>query len=510
MTLRRNILANFLGQGWRLLMSLAFVPVYVKLLGVEAYGLMGIYATLQAGLNLLDAGMKPALAREMARFTGGARDTQSIWDLLRSIELATVGIACLMALVLWASSDWLSSEWVRAATLDEHTVGRAFAIMGIVTAFQFVESVYISSMSGLQRQVLQNLATSATATVRGLGAVGVLMWLSPTVDAFFAWQALISACNVAVYRFLTYRSLPRPARPPRFDKAELLGIWRYAAGMLGITLLALLLTHADKVLLSGILPLESFGYYALASVASGALYALSYPVQAAYHPLFVELLAKGDDAGLKRKYHDGSQLVSVLTGAAAAVLIVFADDVLFGWTGDKELTRGTAPLMAVLALGTVINGLMGMPYRIQLAHGWTSLAVRTNTVAVVLLVPAIAWIVPRYGAMGAAWIWVVLNVGYLALGTHFMYGRILRAERGNWYVADVMLPLVVAAVAALACRAVAPAATGRIEACLVIAASSIVVLMATCCAASVVRKRILSTLPALVDSLRQAVRIVTR
>ena len=71
MSLRRNVLANYLGQGWRAIMSLAFVPVYIKYLGIEAYGLIGIFVMLQAWLTLLDMGMKPALAREMARFTGG-------------------------------------------------------------------------------------------------------------------------------------------------------------------------------------------------------------------------------------------------------------------------------------------------------------------------------------------------------------------------------------------------------------------------------------------------------
>ena len=79
-------------------MSLAFVPLYIKYLGIEAYGLIGIFVMLQAWLTLLDMGMKPALAREMARFTGGGHDAQSVWDLLRSIEIVALGIAVLIGL----------------------------------------------------------------------------------------------------------------------------------------------------------------------------------------------------------------------------------------------------------------------------------------------------------------------------------------------------------------------------------------------------------------------------
>ena len=63
--LKRNLIANYIGQGWRFLISLAFVPLYIKYLGIEAYGLIGIFAMLQAWLGLLDMGMKPALGREI-------------------------------------------------------------------------------------------------------------------------------------------------------------------------------------------------------------------------------------------------------------------------------------------------------------------------------------------------------------------------------------------------------------------------------------------------------------
>ena len=67
-------------------MMLFFIPLYIKYLGIEAYGLIGIFALLQAWLALLDMGMTPTLSREMARFTGGAHDAQSIRDLLHVSE----------------------------------------------------------------------------------------------------------------------------------------------------------------------------------------------------------------------------------------------------------------------------------------------------------------------------------------------------------------------------------------------------------------------------------------
>ena len=65
--LQLNLVANFAGQGWTAIMVLAFVPLYLKFLGIEAYGLIGFYAMLQAAFQILDLGLSQTINREMAR-----------------------------------------------------------------------------------------------------------------------------------------------------------------------------------------------------------------------------------------------------------------------------------------------------------------------------------------------------------------------------------------------------------------------------------------------------------
>ena len=448
--LKKNLIANYLGQGWTALMGLSFVPLYIKYLGIESYGLIGLFALLQAWLSLLDMGMTPTLGREMARFTGGTHSAQSIRDLLRSIELITFGIAVLIAGGIALGANWIATHWLQAEALPGEVVAQAFTVMGVVTALRFTETIYRSSIVGLQRQVLFNAVNSAMATLRGIGAVAILAWVSPTIQAFFLWQGLISIATLIILAATTYASLPCAERGGRFSLDALRGVWRFAGGMIGITFLALLLTQVDKILLSKLLTLSEYGYYTLAAVVAGALYMLISPITQAWYPRLCELHARDDPRALAETYHQGAQLVSVIAGSAAIVMILFAETFLRLWTQDHDLTARTAPLLSLLMLGNLLNGLMWIPYQTQLAHGWTSLAVRINIVAVFIIVPAILWATPRYGAEGAAWVWVALNTGYLLLGIHFMYRRILTREKWRWYWQDVLMPLGAALLGAVA------------------------------------------------------------
>jgi O-antigen/teichoic acid export membrane protein len=490
MSVKKNIVANYFGQGWQALMGVAFVPLYIKYLGMEAYGLIGVFAVLQAWLVLLDMGMKPALGREMARFTGGAHNAQSIRNLLRSIELIGVVVAGAITVGIWAASGWLATEWVTAKHMSPQVVAHAFAVMGLVTALRFIQDIYVSASVGLQRQVEQNMVLSMTSTVRGLGAVALMAWVSPTIEAFFLWQALLSVISVALFAAIVYRALPPAPKSARFSVVSLINIWRFAAGILAITLLSLLLTQVDKILLSRLLTLEVFGYYALAGVVAGMLTMMAAAISTALYPRFTELVTKGDSATLRKVYHQGAQLVTVLIGSAAMVLTLFGYRILQIWTGDPSLAQKVAPLVVFMAVGTLLNGLMWIPYQMQLAHGWTSLTIKINILAVSFFVPAVLLAVPKYGVIGAAQAWAGMNAVVLLFGIPLMHRRLLPAEQWRWYAQDVAVPLVAAAVVALLCRWAMPHNLGRPGELIVLLTTSACVLIAAAAAAPLVRHQL--------------------
>lgn len=451
MSLKKNVIANYLGQGWVGLIGLAFVPLYVKYLGIEAYGLIGIFALLQAWLSLLDMGMTPTLNREMARFVAGAHTPQSIRDLLRSLEIVCFGLATLIGMLAWVASGWLAANWLQADKLPLDVVAQAIAIMGGVAALRFVEGIYRGAILGLQKQVFFNAVNASLATVRAVGAIAVLVWISPTIKAYFLWQGTMSIISVAILVVAVHGNLPASPKPAQFSRQALIEIRHFAGGMMATTFLALLLTQVDKILLSKLISLEAFGYYTLAGTVAAAIYLLITPVTQAFYPRFTELVSKKDGQELAKAYHRSAQLVTVLAAPAAMMLIFFGENLLTLWTENVVLAHDVAPLLALLAAGTLLNGLMHVPYMLQLAHGWSSFAVRVNLVAVAILVPAILSVTPRYGAVGAAWVWVLLNVGYVVFGIHFMYRRLLPEEKWRWYVQDVALPALTAALTAWLC-----------------------------------------------------------
>jgi O-antigen/teichoic acid export membrane protein len=455
MSLRKNAIANFIGQGWGTLMGFAFIPLYIRFLGLEAYGLIGVFALLQTWLSLLDLGLTPAIGREMARFTGGGHDGQSIRDLLRSVEFVTTLVAVAVAASIWAVAGWLATEWLHVDQLTPTKVETALGIMGVVVGLRFIEGIYRNSAVGLQLQVQLNVVVTTIATIRSVGAVAVLALISSDVTAFFIWQAVVSAISVVTLMLLVYRALPSTRRRSKVSLAPLAGVWRFAAGTLLITFLGFVLSQFDKVILSALLSLSAFAVYSLAYSVASAVRLLAQPIDQAVLPRFTQLIQQSDEPGLAILYHKASQFNAVVMGGVGLFVAVFGDRLLLLWTQNPDIAARAYPVLATLVIGMVINGVMNTPYHLQLAAGWTSLLVRVNAAMVVFFVPTIYLLTLRFGMIGAAAAWVLLNIAYLLVVARLVHRRLLVGEFRSWYVEDVFAPLVVGAIAGLLVRPLA-------------------------------------------------------
>ncbi len=438
--IKKNIAANFAGSIWQALMGLLFIPLYIKFMGIESWGLIGIFATLQAVFGLLDMGLSSTLNREMARLSVLPHKEQEMRNLVRTLEVLYWGVAVFVGITAVSLSPVIAHHWIKAGQLSAQTIEHALLIMGFVIALQMPVGFYSGGLMGLQRQVLLNAINAGISTLRGVGAVLILWLVSPTIHAYFLWQIVISVINIFLLALFLWRRLPIGDKKAVFQKQLLSGIWRFAAGMSGITILAVILIQLDKIILSKMISLEMFGYYTLASVIAMSLGRIVGPVFSGIYPRLTQLASLDDQEGLKILYHKSCQFMSVLILPVAIVVAVFSYEILLLWTQKPELAERAHLLVSLLILGTAINCLMHLPYALQLAFGWTKIGLKICIFLIIIFVPSIIILTKDYGPIGAAIAWLVLNVIYMAVGVPLTHRRLLKGETTRCFF-DVIYPL---------------------------------------------------------------------
>ena len=442
MSLKKNVVANLAGSAWSALMGLAFAPFYIHLMGVESYGIVGVFTSLMGVLAVLDLGLSQSMNREMARLSSEKQNSQRMADTARTLEIIYWGIAIMVGIVIALLSNPIATYWLNPEHLSRGDLQQALWIMGLVIALRWPVSLYTGGLNGLQQQVQLNVLLSVIATIQGVGGLVVLWFASPTIQAFFMWQAVMALAQVVVLRIILWRTIPN-GQDGTFNKQVLNEIWHFAAGMTGISLLATILTQLDKVILSKILTLTEFGYYTFAATVAAVVFRLIGPVFTAYYPRLTELVSRDDQQGEINTYHQGSQLMAAVIFPVALVLALFSKEILELWTHNPNLVSHASLLVSLLVVGNMLNGVMHLPYALQLAHGWTKLAFFQNIIAVVVLAPAIYFATLRWGPIGAAVVWIVLNTGYILITIHVMHRRLLNKEKWRWYFSDLIKPFVI-------------------------------------------------------------------
>lgn len=442
--IKKNIAANFGGSLWTALVSLLFIPIYLHFLGVEAYGLVAIFATLLAMFAVLDMGLIQTLTREIARLAVLPDSAREMRDLLRTLEIPYVGMGLIIGLVVVLIAPWIAHEWINNQTLPTSTVQTAVMLMGLMIAIQWPLGFYSGGLVGLQEQVVLNYINSIMQTVRGVASALVLWQLSPTIEAFFLTQFATSVVHILIIRLLLWRKLPFDPHPSRFRPDLLRNIWRFAAGVAGIGLISSLLMQLDKIILSKLLSLEVFGYYAIANVVSMNVYRLFGPIYSAIYPRLTNLVALGSRKELAAFYHKSAQFLAVAVFPAAAILVFFPNELLLIWLQNPLTADAAAPIMSILVMGTVLNGIMHIPYGLQLAAGWTSLALRFGVISVVIFGILLVVLTESYGVVGAAMAWPIQQALYVIFTVPLMHRRLLPDEQWRWYWVDVVYPLLLA------------------------------------------------------------------
>lgn len=451
MRIWRSLSAALAGSIGTTVVGLVAVPLFLRHLGVEAYGVVAFSATVLGLLQVLDLGLAPALSREVAqRRTRG--DLAGAAPLLHSLAVVTWGLGAALGGALALAAPALSEGWLRSRDLPPGEVARAVRLIGLAVACRWPVGLYQAVLVGAERQAAASALALVASLAVNLGGVAVLALVAPTPAALLAWQAAAWLAAALAWRAAAWGVVGRRGGV-RFDPGALRRVWRFSAGLTLVSAQAIAFTQLDKALLSRMLPLDQFGGYALASTVAAGLALLVTPFATVLYPRFSSLVAAGDEVGLAAQYLGSARLLAAGLFPLAMALVCFAPDVVQAWTGDATLAAAIGPVVAALAAGSALHGLMHVPYALQLAAGRLRLPIAINAFLLVAYLPLVVLLTRALGPLGAGLAWLALHALYVALGTWLTHRHLLPGLAGRFLLREAGRPLLASAAVGMAGRA---------------------------------------------------------
>ncbi|MGU3392452.1 lipopolysaccharide biosynthesis protein [Sphingomonas sp. M1A8_2b] len=463
-SLKSNMIASYGAQIYVALAGIVMLPLYLRFMGNEAYGLVAIFVMLQAWLLLLDMGLSPTLAREMAQFRAGVLGAQEVRRLLHLLEAVFAIVATLTALAMIVGAPWLAKHWLRIEHLSLGTVETSLMIMAPALSLRLCSGLYRGAVSGLERIIWLSGFNAVIATARYALVIPWLLLLGSNPVGFFAFQLVVAIVEVVALRLKCHAlmrgtvSAHAAVSAPRRLRTVL--FFSFSVGI-GASLWSII-SQVDKLILSRLLTLADYGYFSLAVVAASGVALAAGPITFALSPRLAHLHAAGRVPELLDLYRRSTQLIAVIAASTATILACFASAVLWAWTGRADLAQRASSTLALYAAGNAASALSAMVFFLQFAMGDLRLHVRGLILMLVILLPALLWGTLHYGIAGAGGAWLGVNMLYLLVWTAIVHRRFAPGLHLAWLFGDVMRIAVPTAMFGIAARMLLPLPQGRL------------------------------------------------
>lgn len=439
----KNILANFIGRFWSILSNFLFIPLYIHYLGFQSYSIISFTLVIAGLMAVLDAGLTSTLSREFARFPNNNGEKIKIFMTLESSYFILIGISIILVFSL---SGVIANNWLNLSTFDPNRVSFFLKIISFDVGFQLLFRFYMGGLLGLEKQVKANLYQVGWGVLRN-GLVVIAILIVPTLEMFFIWQT-VSTIIFAILIGLSLRkemmSQHKFGFQLKIEKSVFKGIWRFAGGMLLISLVASLNTQMDKLAISKLLPVESLGYYTLAVSLSMGIVVLINPISTATLPRFTALYAAEKNSEASTLYSKINLGVSILVFSIMANMIFFSKELIWIWTSNSQIANNASVYLPYMAFSFAMIALQMIPFNVAIANGYTKLNNILGIFSLFLTLPGYWFITKYYGAIGAAALYCIVQSVLTIIYIYIINKKFINLIGFNFlYFKQIILPLII-------------------------------------------------------------------
>ena len=435
--LKKNTVANYLGQFYNMFIGIVILPLYMTYLGAEAFGLIGFFTMLSSWMMLLDAGLSSTISRQSAILKQTKEQMIEFKHILRSVESVFVVIALIIVFGILSIDSWIANNWLKIEVLDKSEVAYCISLMGLMIALKWFVGLYKGAINGFEQQIWLNLYGIIINSLKFIGGFIVVKYISQNPSIYFEYQLFIGIVELLVIYNKVYKVVPKTDSfiMPAFKYLKL--IMPFALGIAYTSGLWIVLTNIDKLLLSNILPLKEYGYFSLIAVVVAGMTALSSPIGTAIQPRMASLLSQGRDEEMIILYKKATQFVCVIGFATIGTIAFFSTEFLYAWTGDLDAAAWAGDILFWYALGSGLLMVLVFQYYLQFAYGNLKYHIWGNTIFGFMQVSVIIVAVYSYGALGAGIAWFVLQAIFLSFWPAYIHSKFAKGIHRKWMLQDV-------------------------------------------------------------------------
>jgi len=394
-----NTILNFAGMGFPLVIGLVALPLTVRWLGTDRFGLLSLIWIVFTYFSFFDLGLGMATIRIIASALGKG-ETESIPRYFWTTTILQAFIGLVSGAALISLSPLIVDRVLNIPPAFTAEAKLSFLLLGASLPLILVTASFKGALEAGQRFDIVNAVKVPSSALNyllppfgalaGLGLPGiVLLLIGARALTLVAWAGFC------------FRIFPNLKSGFGFRKDALKPVLGFGLWVMVANAVNPILVYLDRFLIGKLMTVEDVGYYTAPYEGVNRLSIVPYSLLLTIFPMFSALEAGGDVKKKTLFYRRSIEFLTIFMGIIISTVVFFAHDILHLWLGEAFAVRSTVVLQ-VLAVGFFFTAISNVPYSLLQGIGRSDIVAKLYIGELVLYVPLAWFLIGKLGISGAA------------------------------------------------------------------------------------------------------------
>ncbi len=434
----RNTLMNIAGRIIALIVGLAAIPILVKGLGADRYGLLALFWVIIGYLGLLDMGIGRTTTKFVAERLANNR-TDDIPGLVWTSWWMLLGLGFVAGLVLVVLAPILTEHVLRVPVHLNREASVSMHWLALMLPLIMSTAGMQGFLEARQRFDIIN-AIQLPTSISGYAIPIAILFYTKDLSIIIIGSLIVKIIVWAVFFWCCLRDMPALRTCWKLSGRHLGEMFRFGGWLTVSNVVSPLMTNLDRFLIGALVSLQAVAYYTVPYSLVTQLWVIPTSLIPVLFPVFTGLVANRDPI-LGQMYRQSVKSVFLVLAPVVIGLMGLSDDVLTVWLGS-EFSMKSSAVMTILALGVLVNSLAHVPFSLIQASGRPDITAKFHLLEIVPYVASVWWATVNYGILGTAVAWLLRVSVDAALLFWFANLTFPKEQQGLGFVLVMVLMIV--------------------------------------------------------------------
>ncbi|UZP67610.1 oligosaccharide flippase family protein [Desulfovibrio mangrovi] len=429
----RGVIKNI---GWLTIFQFALLalnffllPYYVKMVGIDGYGIYSLINRFLDYVILFQMGVAPTIVYFVSHLKSDVdeENARAIVAVGLSIQILA---GCIIGLFFYFFRSEISCFFTSGDSVGKLMDGLIVGSLNLLVIM--VTEVFFSILKGLNYFSIYSFLIFMRSL---MSSVLILIFLYNGYDVVYMFVArLISASLVMVLSVLVVYYYARCLlRLGWFKFREVKCFFDFASWVVCSRFCRVFIASFPTVIVGRFVGVEGVGVYSIITQLMGVINSVLGNALQVFFPL-VGKLSRNDNTVRNKIYMLANEVVSILTTPVFVLLVVYAGVVLEMWVGREVAGVGADPLR-IMVVAYYLSSLTIIPSNFMLGTNNVKLLALVNIVQCFVMAAFVSFLVSRFGLMGGA-VGIVVVEAVFVLSIVYFNRRIMVCDNVQFFLFD--------------------------------------------------------------------------